>query len=80
MFSEAILSQIVKCQDCVLKGSPFTKQSQILMTQGKKPFGNIVGKGENAGNQHFLLFPRFLLYQGQIQPLEQTLISFLQML
>ena len=26
------------------------------MTLGKKPFENIVGKGENAGNQHFLLF------------------------
>ena len=24
----------------------------------KKLFGNIVGKGENAGNQHFLLFPQ----------------------
>ena len=23
----------------------------------KKAFENIVGKGENAGNQHFLLFP-----------------------
>ena len=23
----------------------------------KKPLENIVGKGENAGNQHFLLFP-----------------------
>ena len=23
----------------------------------KKPFQNIVGKGENAGNQHFLFFP-----------------------
>ena len=22
-----------------------------------KPFENIMGKGENAGNQHFLLFP-----------------------
>ena len=28
---------------------------------------NILGKGENAGNQHFLLFPKcFLLYQRQI--------------
>ena len=27
------------------------------MTQGKKPFENIEGEGENAGNQHFLLFP-----------------------
>ena len=25
----------------------------------KKPFENIVGKGENAGNQHFLLFPHY---------------------
>ena len=25
---------------------------------GEKPFENMVGKGENAGNQHFLLFPQ----------------------
>ena len=32
----------------------------------KKAFENIVGKGENAGNRHFLLFPQwFLLYQGK---------------
>ena len=28
------------------------------MTLKKKPLENIVGKGENAGNQHFLLFPQ----------------------
>ena len=28
------------------------------MTLGKVPFENIVGKGDNAGNQHFLLFPQ----------------------
>ena len=28
------------------------------MTPTKKPFENIVGKGENIGNQHFLLFPQ----------------------
>ena len=28
-----------------------------IPTLGKKPFENIVGKAENAGNQHFLLFP-----------------------
>ena len=28
---------------------------------GKKPFKNIVGKGENAGDQHFLLFPQCFL-------------------
>ena len=27
----------------------------------KKPSENIVGKGENAGNQHFLLFPQCFL-------------------
>ena len=33
------------------------------MTLKKKTFENIEGKGENADNQHFLLFPqRFLLY------------------
>ena len=32
-------------------------QSQILTTLGKKPFEYIIGKEENAGNQHFLLFP-----------------------
>ena len=32
----------------------------------KKPFENIVGKGENAGNQYLLLFPQcFLPYQRQ---------------
>ena len=34
------------------------------MTLGKKPIENIVGKGENAGNQQFLLYPQcFLLDQ-----------------
>ena len=32
----------------------------------KQAFENIVGNGENAGNQHFLLFPQcFLFYQRQ---------------
>ena len=39
----------------------FTTQSQLLTILRKKPFGNIVGKGENAGNQHFLLFPQCFL-------------------
>ena len=34
----------------------FPTQSWLLTILGKKPFENIVGKGENAGNQHFLLF------------------------
>ena len=37
-----------------------------VTTLRKKPFENIVEKGENAGNQHFLLFPQcFLPYQRQ---------------
>ena len=35
-----------------------TTQSRLLMTLNEKAFENIVGKGENAGNQHFLLFPQ----------------------
>ena len=31
-------------------------KSRPLTTQRKKTFEKIVGKGENAGNQHFLLF------------------------
>ena len=30
-----------------------------LMTVRNKPLENIVGKGENASNQHFLLFPQY---------------------
>ena len=35
----------------------FTTQFRLLKILYKKTFKNIVGKGENAGNQHFLLFP-----------------------
>ena len=37
-------------------------QSKLLTTLLKKnPFENIVRKGENTGNQHFLLFPQCFL-------------------
>ena len=43
-----------------------TTQSQILTTLKQMAFENIVGKGENHGNQHFLLFPQcFLLFPNQ---------------
>ena len=36
----------------------------------KDAFENISGKGENAGNQHFLLFPKFSLpFQKEISHL-----------
>ena len=44
------------------------------MTPIGKPFENIVGKGENAGKQHLLLFPQcFLPYRKQISILEPLL-------
>ena len=49
--------------------------------QKKKPFENIMGKGENAGNQHFLPFPQcFLPYQRQESSFELHLPYPLQML
>ena len=33
--------------------------SQHLTILKKNPFENIIRKGENVGNQHFLLFPQF---------------------
>ena len=41
----------------------FTTQFRLLTTLKKRALENTVGKGENAGNQHFLLLPQcFLLY------------------
>ena len=37
-------------------GELFTTQSQLLTAERKKALKKTVGKGENAGNQHFLLF------------------------
>ena len=46
------------------------------MTLSKKPFENIEGKGENAGYQHFLLFPRcFQPFQRQIIVLSTFTLS-----
>ena len=47
----------------------------------KDSFENIIGKGENAGNQHFLLFPHcFLAFPRQISDFESLLFCRLQML
>ena len=51
------------------------------MTLKKKSFENIVGKGENAGNQHFLLFPQcFLPIPKRISIFKLHLFCCLQML
>ena len=38
--------------------NPFTRHSRVSMTQKKKAFENNVVKGDNAGNKHFVLFPK----------------------
>ena len=50
-------------QNAALCGNGLTLYHIIptLMTYRKKPFENIEGKGENAGNQHFILFPQCFL-------------------
>ena len=51
------------------------------MTLYKNPFENIVGKGENAGNQHFLLFPQcFLPFPKEFSNFLSHLFCCLQML
>ena len=56
--NKGIISIVYELPNCPgRKGAElFTTQSQLLMTPRKKPFENIEGNGENAGNQHFLLF------------------------
>ena len=55
--------------------------NQLSTTLGKKHFENIVGKGENAVNQHFFLFPQcFLPLPNQILILWSHLFCYLQML
>ena len=47
----------------------------------KEAFEKIVAKGENAGHQHFLLFPQcFLTYKGNTAPLKPPRNCRLQML
>ena len=51
------------------------------MTLREKPFKHIEGKGENAGNQHFLLFPQcFLPFPIQISSFHSHIFRLLHML
>ena len=60
---------------------PHNPESQLLMTLKDKPFENIVGKGENACNQHFLLFPQcFLPIRKRSSVFQSHLFGRLQML
>ena len=55
--------------------------NRLLTTLKKMPFENIVGKGENAGNHHFLLFTQcFLTIPKRISVFKLHLFCCLQML
>ena len=64
-FQKSLPSKIVKSRDFVASSEPFSKQSRISTTLKIKPIENIVGKGEIAVNQHFLLFPQHFLPQSR---------------
>ena len=79
-------------QDCDIKTNLlFMSKNAVLVTLYHtvptfndpeiEAFGNIVEKGENAGNQHFLLFPQcFLPFSGQISIFQPILFCCLQVL
>ena len=47
--------------------STITSCSGELKTLGKKPLENILGNGQNAGKQHFILFQQYFQpFQNQI--------------
>ena len=61
--------------------NPLPHKPDFLTPLEKKALENIVGKRENAGIQHFLLFPQcFLLFPTQISIFELLLFCRLQML
>ena len=55
-------------------------QCQLLTILEQKAFENIVGKGENAGNQHFLLFPTVFYPSHDKLEIFESLFCRLQML
>ena len=57
----------------LLVPSPSSIQDKLITTLGKMAFGNIVGKGDNTDNQHFL-FSHNVFYP--IIALSQTSLGF----
>ena len=45
----------------IVKTNQLTNQTPVSMTPRIKAFENIMGKGENAGDQHFHLLPQCFL-------------------
>ena len=57
-FSLSLHLTMISSMLIIIFSEPFPKQSQLFNDLEEMPFENTVGKGENAGNQHFLLFPQ----------------------
>ena len=57
--------------------NPFPNNPWFLMALVKQAFENIEGKGENAGNRHFLHFPKMFstLPKTKINLLETSILS-----
>ena len=71
---QRLLLSLTLGKELATLGKKKTKKQKIL-------FENIVGKGENAGNQHFLLCQQFFLpFQNQISNFRLYLFYCLQML
>ena len=75
------LFQLAPVQNLLFgKGLTLYQTITTLTTLYEKPFENIVGKGENAGKQHFLLFPQcFLPFTKRISISQSLLFCRLQM-
>ena len=64
----------------ILKQSKFkvVADDKIIVTQRLKfvlgRIENIVGKGENAGYQHFLLFPQYFLKRSFLEVLKVGIV------
>ena len=64
MFSKSMFIKVMEMCDCLVNPLPHNLDLPLEIE-------NIVGKGENAGNQYFLLFPQcFLLFPTQISSFE----------
>ena len=65
-FQKALLLGIFSFSQEVLCPLSLYHTIPTFTTMRKKPLENIVGKGENAGSQHFLLFPTMFSTHHQI--------------
>ena len=60
---------------------PITTLSHVLIQPRNKALENMVGKGENPGKQHFLLFQQYFLpFPDQISTFQSHLFCRLQIL